>query len=95
MKVRSVGVWSLDRLYALFGVVVGLIIGIFVALYAMLTGYLFLQPIGGFGAGIGILAVIVLPIVYGLSCLVMGAISALIYNALARLVGGLEINLGK
>ena len=45
-------------------------------------------------AGIfGILFAILMPILYGVMGFVMGAISALLYNVIAKSVGGLELEL--
>lgn len=82
--------------YALFGVV----IGVCVALFSMAAG-----PFGrlagteaspgakalGFGLGLG--AIIVAPIFYGILGGVGGALGALIYNLVAGWIGGLEVDI--
>jgi hypothetical protein len=46
-----------------------------------------------FGAGIGFLAIIFFPVLYGFMGFVAGILSALIYNLVAKWVGGIEIEL--
>jgi hypothetical protein len=47
----------------------------------------FLGPLFGVGA------IILFPLLYGVMGLVIGAISAALYNLFARMVGGLEVEL--
>ena len=49
---------------------------------------------GGFGA-LGFLAVIILPVVYGILGFVMGAITAFVYNLISGWVGGVEMEFKK
>jgi hypothetical protein len=46
----------------------------------------------GFGAAIGIAAIIVLPILYGVLGFVATLVGAWLYNAAASIVGGIEID---
>jgi hypothetical protein len=66
-----------------------LILGIITAIVGSLLGAV--TGSAGFGAGLGFLAIIVFPIMYGAIGFVAGAIGALIYNLVARWVGGIEI----
>jgi hypothetical protein len=43
-------------------------------------------------AGIGIAAVFVIPIVYGIFGFIGGMISAVLYNVFAGIVGGIEVH---
>jgi Transmembrane domain of unknown function (DUF3566) len=101
-RVRRIGVLSAAKIQGLIGFVVGLIIGIFYALFALIGGAVITSiarsagsesPLGGLGMGIigAVAAIIILPIFYGIVSFIVGAISALIYNAAARLTGGIEV----
>lgn len=68
----------LGALYALMGLV-------FLPFFWLLQS--FMPEGGGFFMGFGLL----MPIVYGIFGLVFGAIGALIYNFVAGLTGGLEV----
>jgi hypothetical protein len=82
--------------YALFG----LVIGVCIALFSMATGSLGRlagTEVGpgaralGFGMGLG--AIIVAPIFYGIVGGIGGALGALVYNLVAGWVGGLEVDI--
>ena len=78
--------------------IVGLIIGVIMALFSMVAGSLgglSNQAIGAraFGFGLGLGAVIIAPILYGLIGGVAAAIGAVIYNLVAGWVGGLEVDI--
>jgi hypothetical protein len=72
----------------------GLIAGLFVASF----GGLLNNP-NSFGnnnnvfGGLGILAVILLPLIYGLLGLIGGAIYAALYNLFSGMVGGIKVEL--
>jgi len=81
--------------YALFGVVIGVCIALFSV--AGPLGRLAGTEAGpgaralGFGLGLG--AIIVAPIFYGIIGGVGGALGALIYNLVAGWIGGLEVDI--
>ncbi len=73
--------------------IVGLVLGAFCTLIA-LTG----MPFGAhsqmpFGRGIGIFAVILCPIVYGIIGGIAAAIGAALYNVAASWIGGVQVDL--
>ncbi len=78
---------------------VGLILGICVALFSMVAGSLSSLAGGqttgaralGFGMGVG--AIIIFPIIYGVIGGIFAAIGAPIYNLVAGWVGGLEVDI--
>ena len=47
--------------------------------------------IGGGGVILGIVVMIALPIMYGVIGFIVGALSALVYNIFAGMVGGIEM----
>ena len=99
MVIRRVGVGSVAKvagvLYALAGLIIGGIIAL-VALAGMGIGAAaaddhaaaWMAPMFGVGA------VIFLPIFYGVCGAVFGAIGAALYNLVAGMVGGLEVEVG-
>jgi hypothetical protein len=98
VRVTRIGVLSAAKMYAVLMGFFGLIFGAILALVSLLgAGVAATSDDGGsalaFGLGIG--AVIALPIMYGLLGFISGLIGAWIYNVVAGLVGGLEIELSQ
>jgi len=97
--VRRIGPGSAFKIGLVLYAVLGLIVGICFALFAMLGGALTSMTHSpsatgaGFMFGFGIGAVIAFPIMYGIIGGVTAAISALIYNLVAGWVGGLEVDI--
>ena len=92
--IRRIGVLSAGRIAGLVYGSIGLIVGMFVALFGGLAGLLGSHgSAGGFlGAGaLGFLAILVLPVVYGCVAALCIMLGALIFNVAAGLVGGLEV----
>src|ERR1043166_5776056 len=101
MTLRRFGVISVAKMYALlmflfgliFGVIYGLILIVFGAAISTLT------PgrdgaAGGVGTVVmGIAMMIGLPLFYGVLGFISGAIGALIYNAVAGIIGGIRFEL--
>lgn len=97
MVIRRFGVWSVAKLYGALLAAMGLLFGAIIALASMIGG-----AAGAFGADapanagpmamlFGAGAVIFLPIFYGILGVVMGALSAALYNLAAGLFGGIEV----
>lgn len=83
---KRVGVFSAAKVTGVLTAVFGLIPGV---VFAFIGGGL-----GSFGGELDWLVNLVgFPIVYGLAGVVFGAIYAALYNGVARLVGGIEIEL--
>lgn len=76
-------------LYALLG----LIIGAFVSLIALVGSALgsSSSQSGMIGAVVGIAAIIVFPILYGIIGFLGGLITAWLYNLVAGMIGGIEL----
>lgn len=99
LRIRKLGVLSVAKMYAVMMLILMLIICI---PYGLLIIVMTLGgasnmggdgawALGGGGVAIGLLVMIGLPILYAIFGFVFGAIGALIYNVLAGIVGGIEI----
>lgn len=90
MVIKRINVLKLaifqGALMAAFGLLAGLCFLVFGSMFAKMGGGL---GTAGFAGGIG--AVIFLPIVYGIIGFIGGAIGAFVYNLVAGVVGGIEI----
>jgi hypothetical protein len=95
MIVRRVGALSLAKLMGALYVFVGLFFGAIVSLISVLGGAFVPsdEASGMTGALFGAAAIIVLPICYGLLGFLTSLIGAALYNAVASVVGGVEIEM--
>src|ERR1051325_6045688 len=95
MVLKRVGVLSVAKMYALIAAVFGLIIGVFYGMFMAVFAALMSSANGGSVAagGIGIIAIFIFPILYGIMGFVAGAIGAVIYNFAAGFMGGIEMEL--
>jgi hypothetical protein len=102
MTIRRFGVISVAKIYGLLTFLIGLIIGVIYGLIFILFG----AAMSAFAPGgreaaaggistvvIGIVMMIAFPILYGLLGFISGAIGALIYNAVAGIIGGIKLEL--
>ena len=101
MTIRRFGVISVAKIYGLLMFIMGLIIGVIYGLILIVLGAS-LSAFGGRGdataggistVAMGIGMMIGLPIFYGILGFIMGAIGALIYNAVAGIIGGVKFEL--
>ncbi len=101
MTIRRLGVFSVAKIQGLLMFVMGLIFGIIYGLFFMIFGAAMsaLAPqsegqLGGLGTIVlGIVMMVGIPIFYGFIGFIGGAIGALIYNAAAKVVGGIKLEL--
>lgn len=95
MEIKSVGVLSVGKMYGAIAAAMGLLFGILIALFSTLAGAglgVYNENASGLLASMfGVGAIIVLPIFYGCMGFIAGALGALLYNAFAGVVGGVEI----
>ncbi|MBI2579637.1 MAG: hypothetical protein HYW27_01925 [Candidatus Aenigmarchaeota archaeon] len=79
-----IGVMSTAKIYAVIMFIAGLVLGIVTIFFSSL-----LYP--GIPYGAGIIIALMMPFIYGALGFVMGAVSAVIYNFLAKYIGGIEL----
>lgn len=93
MIVKSVGVASMAKIYGAISGSIGLLVGIMFALASVVGAGLSETTEGAiFGPILGVGAIVVFPIIYGVMGLVGGALGAVLYNVFAGMVGGLELD---
>lgn len=92
LTIRSIDVGSMALIsggvYGLIGLVAGLVVG-----FISILGGAANQGGGGaaMGIGMGIASVIFLPVFYGILGLIGGAIMAVVFNLVSRMVGGVKM----
>ena len=94
MIIKRIGPLSCAKLSGLLYAVIGLVIGGVFSMAAM-AGAFASETAGaaGIGAIMGVGAVIVFPILYGLMGFVATLIAAWLYNVAAGIVGGVEVDI--
>jgi hypothetical protein len=92
MTIKRIGPLSCAKIGAALNGVIGLIAGIAFSLAAMVGAFAGNDAPGMFGALFGVGAIVILPIFYACMGFVMTLIMAVIYNALASAVGGIEVD---
>ena len=92
-EISRIDVISLGRIMGVLYAIGGLVAGAVLSLFAVVG--ISASPDGGplWGMLFGAAAIIFLPILYGLLGFVGGVITAWIYNIVARLAGGLRVEL--
>lgn len=92
MIIKRFGVGSVAKMYGALMGGMGLIFGAIIALASLAGMGLAEGDEPQFmAAAFGIGAVVILPIFYGVMGVVIGAISAALYNLVARVAGGIRI----
>ena len=98
MIVRRLGVWSVAKMYGTVAAAMGLLIGLLVAC-ASLVGAGFASQNSdmpaGMAAALGVGAVVILPLMYGVFGVIGGAVGAALYNVFAGMVGGVEVDMSE
>jgi hypothetical protein len=93
MELKKIGILSAGKIAGLFGIIYGLIMGIFYSfVYSKSSTLAALgQQIPAVITTLGYASIIVMPIILGVAYFVAGIVGALIYNLLARWVGGVKL----
>jgi hypothetical protein len=93
MTIRRFGAFSVGKILGSLYAILGLLIGGVFSLLAVLGGMASGQGGVGPGMAFGAAAVIMFPLIYGAIGFVGGILAAVIYNSLASILGGIEIEL--
>ena len=95
MTITRVGPLSVAKIAGILYAGIGLIIGAFFSLFAMVGGLAAAannDGAGAFGAIFGLGAIILAPIFYACLGFVMSLIMAALFNVAASIVGGVEVD---
>jgi hypothetical protein len=90
--VKSVGVLSVAKIMGLLYACMGLLFVPFFLLFGML-GTLVTPDRNPFAGVFGVVMAIFMPVLYGIFGFIAGAIGSLLYNLLAKLLGGFQLEL--
>jgi len=91
-RLRSVGVLSAAKVFAVVQGAIGIVIG-FIFLMFALVGAAFMPAQQRLGMVGMIVIAVLMPVAYGVMGFVMGTIWAAVYNLTAQAIGGLELQL--
>lgn len=92
--IARMDVMSLAKIYGLSMAVMGFIFGLFFGLLMAGAGSAASEAgaaEAGILAGVGMFAIIVFPLMYGFLGFIAGIVGALVYNVLAKWVGGIAV----
>jgi hypothetical protein len=90
--VKSVGVMSVAKIMGLLYGCLGLVFVPFFLLVGLMRAFAG-QDKAPLAGAVGVVFAVLMPLVYGGMGFVFGALGALLYNVLARWVGGFEVEL--
>jgi hypothetical protein len=93
VQIKRIGVKQTAKVLAVFYFLISLVFVLPMAVFTLFIGTLGGQKSGLSGATFGGLFLLLMPLVYAAIGFVMAAITAVIYNAIAKRVGGIEIEL--
>jgi len=93
---KHLGVLSVAKITALFGLLFGLVYGLLIALFA--AAFVSLIPgLSGLGVaaagGIGIVLVIIMAVIMAIGGFICSGVIAFLYNVFAGWAGGVELHL--
>lgn len=93
MIINRVGPMSCAKIAGTLYALIGLLIGACFSLFALLGGFTSdTAGAAGLGAIIGVGAIVILPLLYGGLGFIATLIGAWLYNLVAGLVGGIELD---
>jgi len=97
MELKKIDPLSFAKVQGVLGAMMGLLIGGLFSLVSIAGLAAASEGSGGSEAELGFLfgagAIVIAPIFYGVAGAVGGAISALLYNVIARMIGGIRVEL--
>lgn len=93
MELKKIGILSLGKISALFGLIIGLLLGIFSIIYAkiILSGYPEIAQQLNIAQVPGAKEIILSIVMSGIVYFLVGIITAVIYNLLAGWIGGIKL----
>lgn len=87
-EIKEIDVMSLAKVSALMGAIVGFLFGMLLAIGATIPGMPTVVE-----RALGIAAIVVSPIVYGILWFIWGIVVAIVYNFVAKRIGGVKIKI--
>ena len=90
-RLKRIDPMSAFKLGGVLYALLGLLFGALISLISVVAKSVVPAEMGPFGILFGAMAIIALPVFYGLIGAIFSAIAALIYNLVARFVGGLAV----
>ncbi len=94
MVLKSIGVFSMAKMLGALYATIGFLIGLLFALLSVVgAGIADSGSEGLLALVFGVGAVIILPVFYGVLGFVGGAVLSALYNLIAGMAGGIELNL--
>lgn len=92
MVLRRIGLRSSARVAAIVYAMFGLVVGAFLSLSTLVV--LISGGAAPDSSGVALASVVFMPAFYGVIGLILGLLGAALYNWTAKLVGGIEIDVG-
>lgn len=89
VAIRKIGIFSVAKYLAIFGILSGLLLGI--VLTAVFFQFPQISNYMGAYSWVGNYLMILPPVVFGISWFILGIIGILIYNIFARFIGGIRL----
>jgi hypothetical protein len=93
VQIKRIGIKQTAKVISVFYFLISLVFVLPISLIAFFLGSLGGKEDGFFATAFGGIILLLLPLFYALMGFVMVALTALIYNALAKRIGGIEIEL--
>jgi uncharacterized membrane protein (DUF485 family) len=90
--IKSIDIISWAKIHALFGIIIGLVYGIFFAILGVMVGVR--HEMFGLEA-LGLVSIILFPIIFAIMAFICGAIMAFLYNIFADKFGGVVVTLAE
>ena len=104
-EIKRVDIWSLAKFFAVWGLIIGFIMGLIFAIFVSTLGnfaaftasdaYGIPIDMGAFGAAATVALIFVYPIFLGICGLIGGVVGGFFYNVVAGFVGGIEVDLNQ
>ena len=97
--IHKINILSLAKIYSLLMAIMGFIVGLLFSLLRIMAPSLYTNSSLGMPAlaysSLGLMSLIFFPVIYGIMGFIIGALTAVLYNFVAKFVGGLEIEINK